>query len=54
MLYNHIMDAIFTESPARFQQLQDIIFQSPDQLDESKLNYLRGLFQIKEKWASAH
>jgi len=26
MLYNHIMDAIFTESPKRFQELQDIIF----------------------------
>ena len=54
MLYNHIMDAIFTESPKRFQELQDIIFQSPDQLDETKLNYLRQIFQIKEKWASAH
>jgi transposase-like protein len=26
MLYNHIMDAIFTDSPKRFQELQDIIF----------------------------
>jgi len=54
MVYNHIMDAIFTENPLHFQRLQDIIFQTPDQLDETKLNYLRGVFQIKEKWASSH
>ena len=59
MLYNHIMDSIFTDSPERFQQLQDVIFQSysatgGDSLDASKLQYLRQLFLIKEKWASAH
>ena len=54
LLYNHMMDLIFTGSTKKFQELQDIIFQSPDMLDEAKLSYLRSLLLIKEKWASAH
>ena len=52
--YNHIMDTIFTENPSRFQELQDIIFSTPDQLSDTNYNYLRGIFQIKEKWSTCH
>jgi hypothetical protein len=54
LLYNHMMDLIFTNSSKKFQELLDIIFQSPDMLDEAKLSYLRQLLLIKEKWASSH
>lgn len=54
LLYNHIIDCIFTESPKRFQELQDVIFQNSELLDNDRLKYLRQLFQIKEKWSSAH
>jgi hypothetical protein len=30
-----------------------VIFQT-DQLEEKKLSYLRKMFMIKEKWATAH
>jgi hypothetical protein len=41
LLYNHIIDSIFIESPKKFQELQDIIFSAPDLLDESRISYLR-------------
>ena len=54
LLFNHIIDAIYCDSSKRFIELQDVIFQQTDQLDSQKMDYLRRLFQIKEKWASAH
>jgi len=54
-LYNHILDSIQTvDDPDRFQQLADLIFSHHEILGEEKLKYLRQLFQIKEKWTSAH
>ena len=53
MMYNHLMDCIFCDSPKRFRELQDIIFASAD-LDAKKLEHLRKLFLIKEKWSTAH
>jgi hypothetical protein len=54
LLYNHILDLIFAETPTKFTQLLNIVFSSPELLDEQKLNYLRQLLLIKEKWASAY
>jgi hypothetical protein len=53
LLYNHIMDTIFCDSPKRFQELQDVIFQNSD-LEPQRLHYLRQLFLIKEKWSTAY
>lgn len=53
LLFNHIIDCIFVESPKKFSELTDVIF-STDQLDEKRLGYLRKMFMIKEKWATAH
>ena len=56
LLYSNIIDTIFTECTHRFAELQDFIF-SPDirdLLDDTKINFLKSLFLIKEKWATAH
>jgi len=54
LLYNHIIDSIYCDQPKRFTELQDVIFQQNEYLDASKIDYLRKLFLIKEKWATAH
>ena len=53
ILFQKIIDTIFTPNPKDFQELQEIIFSSQDRLDETKLDYLRKMFAIKEKWAAA-
>lgn len=54
ILYNKIIDTIFTPNPKDFQELQEISFSSQEHLDEAKLDYLRKMFAIKEKWAAAY
>ncbi|CAI2359717.1 unnamed protein product [Moneuplotes crassus] len=54
MLYRHIIETISTNSSQRFLELQDIIFSSDDHLSEEKLEYLRSMFAIKEKWSNAY
>lgn len=45
MLYNHIIDSIYTDQPKKFIELQDLIFeQGVDMMDPSKIEYLRKLF----------
>lgn len=41
LLYNHIVDTIFCESPTRFQELIDLIFTSSNEMEPSKLAHLR-------------
>ena len=53
MLYNQIMELIFTPSPKRFQEIQELIFSSNEHLNDHLLQYLRSMFAIKEKWAEA-
>jgi hypothetical protein len=47
---------IYTESPRRFGELQDFLFTEDirDELEDYKLNFLKFLFMIKEKWATSH
>jgi len=54
LLYNHILDLIFTECSKKFDELLDIILNSPDFQDEGKLGYIKEMVKIKEKWSSAH
>jgi hypothetical protein len=54
LLYNHILDLIFTECSKKFDELLDIILTSPDLQDEGKIGYLKEMVNIKEKWSSAH
>jgi len=56
LLYSNIIDTIYTESPKRFAELLDFIFCQDvvELLDEVKMNFLKSLVTIKEKWAAAH
>ena len=56
LLYSNIIDTIYTESPKRFSELLDFIFclDVVELLDEVKMNFLKSLVTIKEKWAAAH
>lgn len=54
MLYQSILNLIYEPDPHKFQEIQELIFSSTDLLDETKLQYLRSLFAIKEKWAAAY
>jgi len=54
MLFSKIIDTIFTPNPKDFQGLQEVIFASKEHLDDQKLDYLRKMFAIKEKWAAAY
>ena len=53
LLYNHIIDSIYAETPARFQEMTDLIFNS-GMLDSKHHDYLRNLWLIKSKWAAAY
>jgi len=52
LLYKSVIDLIYCDCPQRFQQLQDLVFNSGEYLGPQKLDYLRKLFLIKEKWVT--
>ncbi|CAI2385530.1 unnamed protein product [Moneuplotes crassus] len=53
-LYQKIINLIYTPSAKEFQEIQEVLF-SPtnDDIGDEKLQYLRQMFAIKEKWAEA-
>jgi transposase-like protein len=55
LLYKYIVyDLLYEESQQLFETYVNIIFQSQDIIGEAKLNYLRNLLMIKEKWSAAY
>jgi len=52
-LHASIMELIFEPEPLRFQFLQEVIFENPDELiKRERLLYLKKMLLLKEKWAS--
>ena len=45
---------IYEESPKKFETLVNIVFQNAEIIGESKINYLRNLLAIKEKWTASY
>lgn len=55
LLYKYIVfDLIYEENQQVFETYLNIIFQNSDLIGESKINYLRNLMIIKEKWTAAY
>jgi hypothetical protein len=55
LLYKYIVyDLIYEENQKLFETYVNIIFQNQALIGESKLNYLRNLLIIKEKWTAAY
>jgi len=55
LLYKYIVyDLLYEENPKVFETYVNLIFQNTAMIGESKLNYLRNLLIIKEKWTAAY
>lgn len=54
LVYNNLFKMIYTPIPTRFQKYMDTCFNHMHLFDDAKVNYLRRLFLIKDKWASAY
>jgi len=53
-LYRYLTgDVIFNESVKNFWRVSEIIFNSEHLLGPERIKYLRGMWQIKEKWTMA-
>jgi len=53
-LYRYLTgDVIFNESVKNFWKVSEIIFNSEHLLGPERIKYLRGMWQIKEKWTMA-
>lgn len=55
LLYKYIVyDLIYEENQELFETYVNIVFQNTEMIGESKLNYLRNMLAIKEKWTAAY
>jgi hypothetical protein len=46
-------DAIFNDNVNNFWKITEVIFNSENILGPQRINYLRQMWKIKEKWTAA-